>query len=267
MKRKLHITIPSPCHERWDTMDATECGAFCHSCHKEVIDFSAMTDAQVIQWLDKNDTGCGRFRRDQLERDIVLPKANNTMLRWKVLLVGLLPAFSLAPLAARATLRTPIDQTSQKSKADTATAKVDTTTAACDTLLTGVCGRVVDENNESLPRAVVRVLDSTGHVTEDLAVVDEDGSFVLAQQHEGTIMLRVTLPGYETQVLTGVKVGHPYLVFKMKAQEVKIESVVTHSTGIISLDRPSMPVKKLTPVQKIRHWFYRTFHRIAVKKG
>ncbi|MBS1595356.1 MAG: hypothetical protein JST90_13650 [Bacteroidetes bacterium] len=51
MKHKLHLTIPTPCHERWDDMTATERGAFCHSCSKEVIDFSAMTDSELLSFF------------------------------------------------------------------------------------------------------------------------------------------------------------------------------------------------------------------------
>ncbi|MBS1618044.1 MAG: hypothetical protein JST76_05975 [Bacteroidetes bacterium] len=143
MKRKLHLSIPGPCHEKWGDMDPTQSGAFCHNCRKEVIDFSSMTDAQVIQWLDKNSTGCGRFRKDQLERDITLPKANNTLLRWKVLLVGLWPALSLSPVAARAV--TPIHTTQTSPAGDNGTA------TSCKEGQS-LCGHVLTANgNRSLP--------------------------------------------------------------------------------------------------------------------
>ena len=147
MKQTLHLTIPTPCHERWDSMTATDHGVYCHSCTKEVIDFTTMTDSEVIRWLKKHNTGCGRFRKDQLDRDMVLPVIHDSPLRWRVLLVSLLPAFSLAPMAVRA--HPPLtDQAAVRGKADTAIAKADPAPHTCDTILTGICGLVLDENGE-----------------------------------------------------------------------------------------------------------------------
>lgn len=261
MRHTLHLTIPMPCHERWDAMTATERGAFCHSCQKEVIDFSSMTDSQVIQYLERHKTGCGRFREDQLGRDMSLPKANTNLLRWKVLLMGLWPTLSLAPLTAHAALPPLTDQSPVKSKADTAIAKVDTTVTDCDTTYTGICGRVLDENGEGLIGAVVQVIDSNGKSTGQGAVVDFDGNYTIKLQ-PGTVNLKVTAIAYETQLLAGIQVGRPYIVFKMKVAEMKMPMTVPHTTGIISLEEPYRPpAHKLTAAQKISYWFYRTFRR------
>lgn len=50
-------------------------GRFCNSCQKAVVDFSGMSDAQLIAFFKKPSTGsvCGRFNNDQLERDIRIP--------------------------------------------------------------------------------------------------------------------------------------------------------------------------------------------------
>ncbi|MFN8287253.1 MAG: hypothetical protein U0V74_10890 [Chitinophagales bacterium] len=63
---KLHI--PTPCHEDWDAMTPNEQGAFCKVCSKTVIDFSQMTDEDVIAWFQnkQEEKTCGRFRFSQL---------------------------------------------------------------------------------------------------------------------------------------------------------------------------------------------------------
>jgi len=94
-RTSIHISIPKPCHEGWENMDATERGAFCHSCQKEVIDFSAMTDREVIEYLGKHKTGCGRFREDQVDTRLTLPRLDNGFLKWKALFLGLLPFVSV----------------------------------------------------------------------------------------------------------------------------------------------------------------------------
>ena len=99
--KSIHIAIPSPCHESWDKMDKTERGAFCHSCQKEVIDFSAMTDREVIEYLSKNKLGCSRFRADQLDRNITIARVDNGKFRWRALALSLLSLVSIKNIMAQ----------------------------------------------------------------------------------------------------------------------------------------------------------------------
>ena len=115
----IHITIPTPCHESWDSMDATERGAFCHSCQKEVIDFSAMTDREVIEYLEKHKTGCGRFRKDQLDTNLTIPKLDNGIFRWRALFLGLVSLISVKNLFASSKPTAVQSDTSTKSVNDT----------------------------------------------------------------------------------------------------------------------------------------------------
>src|SRR5437868_15533352 len=75
MSKKFQLTIPKPCHEKWDNMSPVERGKFCGSCQKQVVDFSDMSDRQVAEFFKKPSTGsvCGRFMTDQLERDLQIP--------------------------------------------------------------------------------------------------------------------------------------------------------------------------------------------------
>ena len=106
----IHISIPTPCHESWDSMDATERGAFCHRCQKEVIDFSAMTDREVIEYLEKHKTGCGRFRKDQLNTNLTIPKLDNGIFRWKALFLGFLSLISIKNIVAQSSAKSPCSQ-------------------------------------------------------------------------------------------------------------------------------------------------------------
>lgn len=80
MENQLKISIPSPCHENLSLMDNTENGKFCLSCQKEVIDFTKMTDEEIVLYFDKKKSGaakvCGTFRADQVlekEKMIEIP--------------------------------------------------------------------------------------------------------------------------------------------------------------------------------------------------
>ncbi|MFC5271858.1 hypothetical protein [Adhaeribacter terreus] len=74
-KAKLHITIPEPCEQDWNMMTPQGDGRFCDVCQKCVIDFSTKTDREVIEIFSRsNHKVCGRFREDQLNRNMILPQ-------------------------------------------------------------------------------------------------------------------------------------------------------------------------------------------------
>lgn len=68
----IQINVDSPCSEKVENMTPTACGAYCHTCSKEVVDFTALTDAELIDWLKRNQLGCGTFRADQLNKPLPL---------------------------------------------------------------------------------------------------------------------------------------------------------------------------------------------------
>jgi hypothetical protein len=77
--RSLTVQIPQPCHERWDEMQPTEQGRFCASCQKTVVDYTALSDQELVQLLSKiPETSCGRFRNEQLNRQLPLSNPNAT---------------------------------------------------------------------------------------------------------------------------------------------------------------------------------------------
>src|SRR5690349_1749923 len=64
----LLISIPTPCHEKWNEMSPREQGAFCSVCSKTVVDFTSLSDEEVQNYFLKQagQKTCGRFRNDQL---------------------------------------------------------------------------------------------------------------------------------------------------------------------------------------------------------
>src|SRR3954470_13319851 len=74
MKKYLQIEIPKPCHEDWNNMSNAEKGRFCNSCRKTVIDFSLLSDEQLLNFFRHNKKDvCGRIWEDQLSRPIPVP--------------------------------------------------------------------------------------------------------------------------------------------------------------------------------------------------
>jgi hypothetical protein len=94
----LTIYQPAPCHESWDAMTPTELGRHCAVCHTQVVDFTRMSDEEVVAFVRHTTPGCrcGRFREDQVGRPMRAAAPTATTL-WRlagasVLLLG--PGFS-----------------------------------------------------------------------------------------------------------------------------------------------------------------------------
>jgi hypothetical protein len=73
MKQSFQLTIENPCHEQWESFIPTTTGGFCASCQKNVIDFSTMSESQLVAFfrdrLNPSQNLCGRFREDQLKKN------------------------------------------------------------------------------------------------------------------------------------------------------------------------------------------------------
>jgi CarboxypepD_reg-like domain len=93
MANKITITIPKPCHENWQTMTVVDKGRFCNSCQKTVIDFTKISDREIVNIFNKTDNLCGRFYATQLNRDIIKPKEKNTV--WIAASIAFLSFFSV----------------------------------------------------------------------------------------------------------------------------------------------------------------------------
>lgn len=98
MKQAIQLYIPQPCHENWDNMLPTEKGRFCQACTKQVVDFSNMTDQQLLHYFSHaSGNVCGRLAADQLGRPLQ-PSPEPLKKRWWF---ALLPVLLLARVNAQ----------------------------------------------------------------------------------------------------------------------------------------------------------------------
>ncbi len=68
MKKEISISI-DPCSENPEKMIKTENGKFCFACSKNVIDFTQMTDNEIIQYVSKNsENQCGKSNFKEIEK-------------------------------------------------------------------------------------------------------------------------------------------------------------------------------------------------------
>ncbi|CAM3844924.1 Carboxypeptidase-like protein [Flavobacterium branchiophilum] len=96
----LQISIPQPCHEDWQAMTPATKGRFCDKCMKNVVDFTTKTDREILEAYTKDAKLCGRFKADQLNRDIeVLEKKSTVWLATTSAIMTLVGVESSAVLA------------------------------------------------------------------------------------------------------------------------------------------------------------------------
>lgn len=99
--QQFSITIPEPCSEKWDGMHVVDdVQRHCDSCAKNVIDFSQMSDDEMLLFFRNSGANiCGRFRKDQLHRPYtMIPQTTRPAQWWKA--AALLPLTLFAKSAS-----------------------------------------------------------------------------------------------------------------------------------------------------------------------
>ncbi len=103
------LSIKNACQQQWSAMAEQQGGKYCTQCAKSVIDFTGLSDQEIIQLLSRN-TGnvCARVSPEQLNRNLLTntPKPKRTGL---AIFTGLFAMLTLEN--ANAALRKPIINT------------------------------------------------------------------------------------------------------------------------------------------------------------
>lgn len=262
-RRSVHISIPNHCHESWDRMDATARGAFCHSCQKEVIDFSAMTDREVIEYLERYKAGCGRFRKDQLNANLTIPTVANGTLKWRALLLSALSLFG-AKMAIAQTGLMPNKQSNKNTVAPKAKGPS-----------VKITGNIFDlETNEIIHDANVSFIDRAGNKIGETMTTDTNGYYSLSIDtdtfYSKGLRLKLEHPDYLTETIelsSGVNQYNTVSLSsnstKKKAQAVVVIPAPTESLGYTGIIDLSQGKYYGSPAKKKR--FHRIFSRHSEK--
>lgn len=255
-RHSIHISIPQPCHESWDRMDATARGAFCHSCQKEVIDFSAMTDREVVEYLQRHQTSCGRFKNDQLNTKLTIPEIESGIFKWKTLLLGLLTAINIKQTSAQTSSSSAGRFTNTQNKPTNSTTKIP------HVVITGI---ISEENGDVLRGAIISFVDKSGIEVGNATTSDSNGYFTISIDTASFYSKQLQLKGaYGTMQSSTLPLSSgvnqfQYIVLSGNSQKnkaLKIEQEVYYTTGITDVSPP--PRHNDSP--KKESWFRRTFH-------
>lgn len=240
--QQIKIQIPEPCHEDWNKMTPKDKGAFCSSCEKVVVDFTKMSDRQIVDFLNKNKgkKTCGKFNSFQVDRKIsVTTPPPNYYWKIKQFFVGLFVSLSFPGFSTSS--ETPIAFKPLPTIDDAAIQKAN------------VKGVVKDQEGNLIAAAYIRVYQN-GRITKVYAVTDELGGFSvqLPDNHQNQdISLKVTAQHYAIESvnyngedsLEIVLVFEKHILGKMAFLPIEVEEVSETMEQVTAQEEktPAMP--------------------------
>ncbi len=223
------ISIPIPCHEDWNKMSATEQGRFCNTCSKTVVDFSGMSNEEIIHYLNKH-TGslCGRFENTQLKPPRTISK------KLKVFLYALFSVFLV--------------QVSEGAFAQTIS---DTIIQNKDELCT-IYGRITDEKGQGLEYATVMILQDG--VIKGRAKTDFNGYYTIYPLLKGSYNLKVSYIGMETEEMNEIPLSSKRKVdLQMRKSNKRVMGGIMFRTVTMPFFDPSNPGQQIMRKEDMKH--------------
>ncbi len=183
------ITINNPCQENFDGMTLLPGGRFCGNCNKSVVDFTSMSEQQVLQFLlRQNRSICGRMRTDMVNRPL---RIHTPPRSWqKIRLLGaLVSGLAVAGSAAAQQAPPPPPPIELSCSID-----LNLPDGADRRLITG---RVTDEKGQILIGTTIALMDNKSTLITG-TISDVDGRFSLQiPTHSKNLRLEFSYMGYE----------------------------------------------------------------------
>ncbi|MDF2191813.1 carboxypeptidase-like regulatory domain-containing protein [Paraflavitalea sp. CAU 1676] len=266
MAERLHLNIPEPCHENWQQMTPNEQGRHCLSCQKTVVDFTLMSDQEVLRYISTASTSvCGRFHDDQLNKTYTEQRIKPSF-TWRYIWQVVVSGFLLLGHSVSAQTRNVKGKvaTVKQEKPDTnlATKGEIVDAVSRDTIsyrLTGTVGMVAvyRPHKRVVSKIAGVVLDeNTGRQISDATIqikgtntgvlTDEYGVFIVdVKSGERKVVMVVSAIGYTTKEVT-------VSLKRVESLKVVLEQSTTILTGeVVCVRKPS---KREQVKQVISDW-------------
>lgn len=194
--QKLQLSIFQPCHENWQNMTPTEQGRFCNACSKEVVDFSMMTDSEVLNYFTRisHQNVCGRVLPSQLERHISYPQEIKKKMYWYWNYIVMFFMFfgKANTIKAQEKIETPVAlNTLKNNQADNEVIVVGGIKRVNKQIING---KITDEKNNPVPFASVIIKDSKTGVA-----ADANGLFSINTDKNAVLI--ISAAGYKTTTM------------------------------------------------------------------
>ncbi len=214
MRKVIAVSIPEPCHENWETMTPQEKGRHCNVCEKIVYDFTNKTDEQIVKTFEDNGKLCGRFKTNQLNRELVLARKSKNSYR-SIAASGLFAFLALNTFKSKAQNETILPKTEITKPINHVKGKIATSVLKERV----ISGTILDENNLPLPGANI-VIKGTSSGTQ----TDFDGHFKLKVDEDSILI--ISFVGYETKEVIVSKINGINLSLTLD-QDIMGEIIIT----------------------------------------
>jgi carboxypeptidase-like protein len=243
MLRSVQIQIPKPCHENWNNMAPDEQGRFCGSCQKIVVDFTAMSDKELLDHISTTagQHACGRFSTHQLNTDLTKTESKRQFswaYVWNVLLASLLATESYAQGELQ------IKKKQEMYLPDVAPTPGPFEVRERDSVPEKIVQGIIlqSKTNKPLQYAYVTIKGTSKGV-----VCNDKGEFRIAVEDKDSVMLQCSSIGFKTQTLAINKNSNVHV-------SVLMEEDTTELTGDFIVTAYHYTFK-----QKVKRFFRRTF--------
>ncbi len=191
MAEQLKISINQPCGENFNAFKTTKAGGFCQSCQKEVVDFTKMTDAEIVNYFkNSRNAPCGRFKTSQLKEYTLPTPPQSSSLPAGLGLLGV-SLLSLLPLTANAQAEAPKIAVLQEQPFQTTDHLKKEKTEPGDSLTRGKITDIL--TGETIPLANIILKDTLVGTSTDF-----DGEFTFPVPLKKGDVLVISFTGYET---------------------------------------------------------------------
>jgi len=225
--QKLQISIPEPCHENWQNMTPSDQGRFCNACAKTVVDFSMMSDHEVLSYFStvSDDKVCGRTLATQLNREMTMPREPKKRRFWYWNYVAMF--FMLFSKSNNAKAQGEIRPITQTVKKPTCNVTMGTMVAPQLKNERVVSGKVTNDKGGPIAGAAIRIREAqTG--------VSADGNGIYSIKAKEGDVIEFSGSGFETQRQV---VRHNTNTLDVTLRTVGIAADVVMFAGAISVRR------------------------------
>jgi hypothetical protein len=248
MQKQTSIYIPKPCHEDWNKMTRTQQGKFCESCSKQVIDFSLMSDNQILNFLShQSGKLCGRFDAEQLQRPLVETKIKKKKSWWMALTMPLLFLFDRSHAQGTVAIIKPDTTVSPTFKQLDIMGKLSYQPLQQIT----VKGKVVDEKDNPIGFA-----DIIQKGTKHGVMSDSSGSFSIdINSNDSLITLITSCMGFKAiEKQIDIKEGNQFVTLQIQPLVAELQDIIVTSypvQGGIQLGGAVVVGYRITTVEKL----------------
>lgn len=215
-------------------MTPADKGRFCGSCQKNVVDFTRSSDREIASVLTTGENVCGRFRSDQLERELFVPTRKKSF--WAAASAAALSFLALGTNEALAQGGTQIENAS----------KIPDPPVVGDTIVVHkkyrITGTLKDSSGAPAPHVEILLETRPGRV-----ITDAEGKFVIDVRERDEVIMDI--PG-NTFVEMDVNPSLPKTIKVRTRQARRYET-----TGVI--------VTVEEKIENRRTFFGRIFHLIG----